>query len=332
MRPRLIVAMRDAALAEQLFDDTARGRLAAAAEVAPGIMTDAGDPRWDVALAEADVLLTGWGGPRLDADLLARAPRLAAVAHAAGTVKRIVTPEVWARGIRVSSAADANGVPVAEYALAMILLSSKRVFDAERHLRATRHLQWDPAGEFGSNGLTVGIVGASRIGRRVLELLRPFDLRVLLSDPTLGIREATSLGAELVALPDLLARSAVVSLHAPLIDSTKGMIGSEQLALMPDHATLINTARGGLVDTDALVEQVAADRIRAVLDVTDPEPLPPDHPLYELPGVTLTPHVAGALGNELPRLGAHAVDEIVRFARGEGFATEVRAAAVAGIA
>ena len=330
--PRVIVAMRDEALAEQLFDDYARRRLDAVADVAPGVMTDASDPRWDDELAECEVLLTGWGGPSLDDALLARAPKLVAVAHAAGTVKRIVTDASWARGVRVSSAADANGVPVAEYALSMILLAGKRVFDAHDFLHRERSLHWAPRGAFGNKGATVGIVGASRIGRRVLDLLRPFDHEVLLADPTLAPDEAAAMGARLVPLDELLTRSSVVSLHAPLLASTIRMIGRAELALLPDAATLINTARGAIVDTDALVDELATGRIRAILDVTDPEPLPVDHPLYDAPGVILTPHVAGALGNELTRLGSHAVEEIARFARGEGFATEVAEHAVSTIA
>ena len=329
---RVIVAMRDEALAADLFDDETRARLAAVAEVVPGVMSDASDPRWDADLAECDILLTGWGGPQLTPDLLARAPKLTAVAHAAGTVKRIVTDASWERGVRVSSAADANGVPVAEYTLAMILLAGKRVFDSQDFMRSERSLYWSPEGSFGNHRATIGIVGASRIGRRVLELLRPFDYEILLADPTLSVAQADELGARLVPLDELMSRSSVVSLHAPLLESTIGMIGAAELSLLPDHATLINTARGAIVDTDALVAELREGRIHAVLDVTHPEPLPADHELYSLPGVVLTPHVAGALGNELTRLGSHAVTEIERFVREGNFATEVRGDQVAEIA
>ncbi|HLT67370.1 MAG TPA: hydroxyacid dehydrogenase [Microbacterium sp.] len=330
--PRVIIAMRDEALAAQLLDDGARARLATVADIVPGVMSDASDPRWDADLAECDVLLTGWGGPSLDERLLARAPKLSAVAHAAGSVKRIVTDASWKRGVRVSSAADANGIPVAEYALAMILLAGKRVFDSQDFMRRERSLRWAPDGSFGNHRATVGIVGASRIGKRVLELLRSFDHDVLLSDPTLSPDDAAALGATLVPLDDLLSRSSVVSLHVPLLESTIGMIGAAQLALLPPGATLINTARGALVDTGALVAELGTRRIRAVVDVTDPEPLPDDHPLWTTPGVMLTPHVAGALGNELTRLGSHAVDEIVRLLTAGSLATEVHATQVAEIA
>jgi phosphoglycerate dehydrogenase-like enzyme len=226
--PRVIIAMRDEELAAQLLDDGARARLAAVAEIVPGVMDDASDPRWDDDLAECEILLTGWGGPSLDERLLARAPRLTAVAHAAGTVKRIVTEASWTRGIRVSSAADVNGIPVAEYALSMILLAGKRVFESQDFMRRERSLGWAADGSLGNHRATIGIIGASRIGRRVLELLRPFDHEVLLADPTLDDDDAAILGASLVPLRELLARSSVVSLHAPLLDSTIGMIGARE--------------------------------------------------------------------------------------------------------
>lgn len=266
-----------------------------------------------VAGPDADVVITGWGSPAFDADELARRPSLRALVHAAGSVKRLVTPDLWARGIRVSSCATANGVPVAEYTLATILLSAKDVFGAAQRFAETHDMHASrPGASAGAYGITVGIVGASRIGRRVIDLLRPFDVDVVVYDPSLpddgdGI-------ARRVPLERLLEMSDVVSLHAPSLPETRGMIGAPELARMRDGAVLINTARGALVDTDALVTELARGRLRAVLDVTDPEPLPPGHPLFSLPGVVLTPHIAGSLGNELGRIGAQVVDEVVAFA------------------
>jgi phosphoglycerate dehydrogenase-like enzyme len=122
-----------------------------------------------------------------------------------------------------------------------------------------------------------------------------------------------------------MAQSRIVSLHAPLLPDTIGMIGRAQLAAMPDGAVFINTARGALVDHDALRDEVLQERISAVLDVTDPEPLLTPDPLYGLPNVTLTPHIAGSMGNELARLGAAAVTEIERFAAGQPQLFPVRA-------
>lgn len=264
--------------------------------------------------ADTEILITGWGAPRLDAEVLQTLPNLRAVFHAAGSVKNIVSPTLWDRGIRVSSSADANSVPVAEYTLAMILLSAKDAFASAEAFRRTRQLPLSrPRVGAGAYGITVGIVGASRIGRRVIELLRPFDISTVLFDPSLSTADAAALGSTLVALPDLLRVSDIVSLHAPSLPETYRMLGATELATMRDGATLINTARGALVDTDALVGELASGRLRAVLDVTDPEPLPIGHPLFSAPGVILTPHIAGSVGNELRRMGAQTVGEIERF-------------------
>jgi phosphoglycerate dehydrogenase-like enzyme len=155
----------------------------------------------------------------------------------------------------------------------------------------------------------VGVIGASAVGRRVLELLRPFDLRALLYDPTLSSSEG--LDAELVGLPELMAGSDVVTIHAPALPETRHLVGAAELALMRPGATLINTARPSLVDQDALVRAVARGRIHAVLDVIEP-----DDALFDLPGVLLTPHVAGSVGTELHRLAAGAVAEVAAVAAG----------------
>jgi phosphoglycerate dehydrogenase-like enzyme len=140
---------------------------------------------------------------------------------------------------------------------------------------------------------------------------------VLLADPTVSDQEALLLGVQLVGLDDLMAGSSVVSLHAPVLPSTIGMIPARQLAAMKDGSTFINTARGALVDHDALRREAATGRISLVLDVTSPELLPSGDPLYSMPNVILTPHIAGSMGNELTLLGDLAVSEIERFAAGQ---------------
>jgi phosphoglycerate dehydrogenase-like enzyme len=157
----------------------------------------------------------------------------------------------------------------------------------------------------------------------VLRLLAPFDLRPLLADPYVTAADAAELGAELVELPDLFRRSDVVSVHAPALPETRGLVSAALLALLPDGATLINTARGALIDEYALIAQLRTGRISAVLDVTEPEPPAVDSPLWQLPNVLLTPHAAGALGTELFRLGTCAADELARFAAGEPLAFAV---------
>jgi phosphoglycerate dehydrogenase-like enzyme len=284
------------------------------------------EPRAGALLAGAEILLTGWGCPPLSKEVLERAPELRAVFHAAGTVKNHVTDACWDRGLVVSSAASANALPVAEYTLAAILFANKRVFQLQQRYREVRQLRlWSlEVPGLGNYRKRVGILGASRIGRRVIELLRPFDLEVWVSDPYLDPAAADALGVRLVELDELLSACDVVSLHAPALPETRHLLDRRRLALLRDGSTLINTGRGSLVDSNALEEELESGRIFAVIDTAEPEVLPADSPLYELPNVFLTPHIAGSLGDETWRMVELALDEIERFVSGEPLQHEVR--------
>jgi phosphoglycerate dehydrogenase-like enzyme len=286
-------------------------------------------------LREVEVLVTGWGAPRVSADALALMPALRLIAHVAGSVKGIVDPVVWERGVLVTSAAHANAIPVAEYTLAAILFSNKRVLRLREFYREThawpRPLR-DYAPGLGNYRKVVGVIGASRTGRRLLELLRAFSFEVLLYDPYVTSAEAAALGAQLVALDALVSSADVVTLHAPENAQTRHMFDARRLSLLRDGSTLINTARGSLVDTAALVTELRSGRIDAVLDVTDPEPLPVDSPLYVLPNVLLTPHIAGAAGMETQRLTEAMLGEIRRYIAGEPLQFAIAAADVERLA
>ncbi|MEU1861332.1 hydroxyacid dehydrogenase [Streptomyces gardneri] len=325
-RPALLLAMGPDT-ADRLLTDAHRQRLAALTRTDPHLVAHdltAPDARTAAALAEAELLLTGWGATPLTTEVLDRAPRLRAVVHAAGSVKHHITDACWDRGLRVTTAAAANALPVAEYTLAAILFAGKQVLrSAQRYAELRTDQAWlTESAAWGNHRRTIGIVGASRIGRRVIELLRPFDFEILLYDPYVTTPPP---GVELTGLDDLCARSTVVSVHAPQLPSTYRMIGPAQLAAMPDGTTLINTARGSLIDETALLPHLLSGRLHATLDVTDPELPPPDSPLYALPNVLLTPHVAGSLGNELHRMTDQALEEVERYVRGEPFVEEVRA-------
>lgn len=319
--PRTLLAM-GATVHRTLLEADALQRLPRIADTDTALLvTDyrAADPQL---LARTEVLFTHWGSPLLDEDALCRLPALKAVVHAAGSVKHHITPAVWERGITVSSAAEANARPVAEFTLAAILFANKRVLDSARRYRRERtacELLPYFAG-YGNYRRTVGIVGASRIGRRVIELLRPFDLDVLLYDPYVDAEEAAALGVCPLPLDELVSRSDVVSIHAPQLPETRHMFDARLLGRLADGATLVNTARGSLVDTDALVAELRTGRIHAVIDVTDPEEPPAGSPLFTLPNVLLTPHIAGSLGNELTRMAHWAIDEVERYAHGRPFA------------
>ncbi|MBE8476895.1 hydroxyacid dehydrogenase [Streptomyces justiciae] len=331
--PRAVFAM-DPVHLPLLFPAPLMDRLRQAADLDPALVVqDFTDPVAADALARAEVLITGWGCPPLDAGVLAAAPRLRTVLHAAGSVRSLVGDALWERGITVSSAVTGNALPVAEYTLAMILLAGKDTFAHRERFRNT-HAYPTPTetAHTGNVGRRVGVIGASRVGRRLLELLRPFDFTVLLHDPYVSAAEAAGLGAQLVSLEDLLRHSDIVSLHAPDIPETYRMLDGERLALIRDGGVLINTSRGALVDPDALADELVSGRLHAVLDVTEPEPLPAGSPLYRLPNVFLTPHIAGSLGNELERLGRIVVEELERLGAGVAVVHEVRRADLARVA
>ncbi|WEH14543.1 hydroxyacid dehydrogenase [Streptomyces sp. VNUA24] len=328
--PVAVFAMNPVHLPE-LFPPPLMARLRELATVDPGLVVrDFAEPTAARALATADVLITGWGCPHLGAAVLDAAPRLRAVLHTGGSVRSMVGDAFWDRGLTLSSAVAANALPVAEYTLAAILLAGKDAFGLRERFRA-EHAYPAPGAyaAVGNLGRRVGVVGASRVGRRLLELLRPFDLRVGLYDPYVPEAGARALGAEPLPLDELLRTSDIVSVHAPDIPETYRMLSRERLALMPDGAVLINTARGNLVDSDALTDELVSGRLSAVLDVTEPEPLPAGSPLYRLPNVFLTPHIAGSLGNELARLGRTAVEELERLTAGLAPAHAVRRAELA---
>lgn len=268
--------------------------------------------------AALEVLITGWGAPQIGPDELARLPALRAVVHWGGGIG-FLDRSATARGIAVSSARAANAIPVAEFTVAMITLAAKDAFWVSRQY-CTEQRPIDREIELPHTGLygtTIGLVGASSVGTLVIERLRDRDVEVLVYDPYLTATDAARLEVEPVGeLEELARRSTVLSIHAPAIPQTDGMISRAVLAAMPDGATLVNTARGSLVDQDALVEELAGGRLRAILDVTEPEVLPTGHPLYTLPNVFLTPHLAGSTGTELRRLGRAALAEVERVVSG----------------
>ncbi|MFJ9711103.1 hydroxyacid dehydrogenase [Streptomyces sp. NPDC101234] len=318
-RPQALFAMT-AENMPHIFPPEVLARLRECVEIDPTLVAhDLTDPRVRETLARTEVLVTGWGCPVLDAAALDAAPRLRAVLHAAGSVKGFTTPEVWRRGIVVSSAAAANALPVAEYTLAMILLAGKDVFAFRDLLRTRRTFPYgDIVPGIGNFHRRVGIVGASRIGRRLIELLRPYDLVVSLADPYVDEVEAARLGVPLLPLDELLRTSDIVTVHAPQTPETRHLLGARELALMPDGSVLINTARGSLLDHEALIGELRTGRLAAILDVTDPEPLPADSPLFDLPNAFVTPHLAGSQGNEVARLGLTVVEEAERLLAGDG--------------
>lgn len=304
-------------LPEQLFTSDQLDELRRLVEIETGsVITDLTQEE-DSRLDELEILVTGWQAPWIGDRELRRMPRLRAIVHTAGTTRNFASEAVWSRqGLRVTNAAQANAVPVAEFSLAQILLAGKQSVRREAAHRAARGHDGGWSGEetLGNFGASVGLIGASRIGSLVAQYLRPFDLDVMISDPVVADASILALGARPVSLEELFSSSTVVSLHAPDVPSTQGMVSAPLLASMHDGATFLNTARPALVDEAALRRELVSGRLSAVLDVHDD--LAAEDPLWDLPNVSITPHLAGSQGNELHRLADHALEEVRRLVAG----------------
>ena len=283
-------------------------------------------------LAEAEAIFSGWGAPRMDAEFLAAAPRLHTVFYGAGSVKGVVTDAFWERGLAIASAYAANAVPVAEYALAQILFSLKLGW---RFARETRALgKYPPRNEVpGALGTTVGLVSLGMIGGMVARHLQAFDLKVLAYDPCCTAERARELRVELVSLDELFARGQVVSVHTPWLKETEGLLRGQHFAALPRDATFINTSRGAVVcEPEMLAVLQQRPDLQAVLDVTYPEPPVAGSPLYSLPNVILTPHIAGSMNRECARMGQYMLDELARHQAGEPLRWQISREAAARMA
>ncbi len=317
MKKKAVFLLRPEAF-DRIYGERQLAAIRQLVEVTGPLPAAGGPPPGDEVLREAAIAFGGWGSPVLDQALLDRMPALEAFFYGAGSIRGIATPAFWARGIPLTSSYAANAVPVAEFAEAQIILALKRAWPlAAACHRQRRNTRESIAGAYGT---TVGLVGLGMIGKLTARRLQTHETRVLAYDPFVTQQQADALDLRVTMTPleTLFAACEAVSLHAPNIPATRGMITRALLASMKPYATLINTARGALIDEPGLLE-VLADRpdLTALLDVTDPEPPAPDSPLFTLPNVFLTPHIAGSMAGECHRMGQLAVEECRRFLRGE---------------
>ncbi len=270
-------------------------------------------------LRKSDGCITSWDVACLDADVVAAAPNLKVMAHMGSSVKRFVSDAFWQREIQLTSAGIALAMNVAETTLGLMIVGQKRIWPLGQHVRAGGWRDspaWDKWFSRELYRKNVGIIGASNVGRHVIELLKPFGANILLYDPFVDDQQAALLGAKNLELNELLSQSDVVSIHAPANKQTYHLLNAEGLALMKDDALLINTGRGTLIDETALIEELKKGRFFAFLDVTDPEPPAQDSPLRTLENVVVTPHIAGCIEN-CNQMGELAVEELRRFFAGE---------------
>ena len=280
----------------------------------------------DEAARRAEVLVTGWGTPSLIQTLRDWQPqtfKLRLVAHTAGSLRSLLPPEALARGLTVTHANDSLAEAVAEFTMgAMLAMRRQMILSAERYRAGEAKLPFTSMHEL--PGSVVGIIGASAIGRRVMELLKPWGAHILLYDPYCSRATAAALSAQLVDLETLMRESDIVSLHAPVTEETLGMLGEGHFAMMKEGALFINTARGRLIDQAGLLKALQSKRIWALLDVTDPtEPLPKDSGLWGLENCVILPHIAGHSVEARARQGQYMAEDIVRFLRGEGLRFQV---------
>lgn len=266
-------------------------------------------------LKDIDFIFSGWGAPVFDKEFLDLLPNLKVIFYGAGTMKTILTDEVWRRNIRVTTANIANSIPVAEFVLAEILYSLKNGWYLSRKAREDKTFingLYQPIN--GIYNTTVGIVSLSQIGRRVVDLLRPFNVKIIAYDPFVSQKEADKLNVKMGTLEEVFEKGDVVSLHSPLLEETRGMITKELFLKMKDNSTFINTARGAIVDEEGMIDVLKErEDLTALLDVTYPEPPVSNSPLYTLPNVVLTPHIAGSVGKEKARLGDFMLEELNKY-------------------
>ena len=275
----------------------------------------AAQPLTDFAAVEA--IFSGWGMVKMDAAFFERFPNLKILFYGAGAVSGFVTDEVWARGVTICNANVANGFAVTEYTVAQIYLCLKQVWAMATRIKRTGHYaRIEPVA--GSYGSTVGLVSLGAIGRMVAQRLKASDIRLIAYDPNLSAEAAQELNVELVTLEELFQRSDVISCHTPWLPETEGMLNGRLFRMMKQGANFINTARGAVINEPELIEVLSErEDLFAVLDVTWPEPPVAGSPLYTLPTVIITPHVAGTMNDECRRMGRMMVDELVRWQQGE---------------
>jgi phosphoglycerate dehydrogenase-like enzyme len=308
-------------LQNDLFAPHAREQLAQIASVLELAADIPAEQQFPQLLAQADICLTGWGAPQFTSELLAKAPHLKLLAHTAGSVHFLHPEKLFTHGVKITHSNAALAEGVAEFTIMQALLCLRQAWILDQEIK-----QDEPWRQISGKLLRtqhVGIVGVGSIGLRVIELLRPFGCSLVAYDPYLSPEVAEKLGVELVDLEALFATSDIVSLHLPHSPVTHNLITARHLELLHDGGVFLNNARAGVIEEEALLQELQSGRIVAALDVFHEEPLPPDALLRRLPNVFLSPHIAALTTDTLLLQGQMMVDEIGRFIRGEALRYEV---------
>ena len=309
MRPRAAFFHDYPARDGDVFGGGRRERIAALTELHPEVVNAGNFDRHAPQLAAVEAIFASWGMIQFEDRHFAAMPKLKAVFYAAGNVKAFAEPLI-ARDVILVSAWEVNAIPVAEMCLAQILLSLRGYFRAVRGYRELKSFEAKNFPRAGVNGETIGMIGMGKIGTRLTRLLAAYPLEIVAHDPFLTAERAASLGVERVALDEVFARALVVCNHIPDLPATRGALGAKHFRAMREGATFVNTGRGAQVVEDDLVASLRArPDLTALVDVTAPEPPPPDSPLWTLPNLVISPHIGGTIGDEVVRLADGVIAE-----------------------
>jgi len=310
-RPRVV--------ADGPLDTTVLGFMADRLELLP----------WDVAREGTSEPIDGvytYGHPLLNGEILDRLPGVRIVSNYGVGVDHINVPDAAARGIPVGNTPSILDGATADMGMALLLASARLIAKGDRYARSPEFTHYDPGYMLGreAHGMTLGIIGMGAIGSQVAKRAQAFDMKVLYSNRHRR-EDDEVLDVEYRSLDSLLGASDYVMLTCPLTEETRNLINGEALAKMKPTATLVNIARGGVVDTQALYEALRAGVIEgAALDVTEPEPLPRDHPLLQLDNVTIVPHLGSATVETRREMARLSVENLFLGLEGKPLLHEVR--------
>ena len=277
---------------------------------------------WDVTVTGAEGVdgIYTYSHPHTDGAIMDRLPGIRIISNYGVGVDHINVKDAAARGIPVGHTPGVLNGATADVGMALMLAAGRRIAEGDRYARSPQFLVHNPGFMWGRevHSSTLGIVGMGAIGQTVAKRAKAFDMDILYYNRRPRPEAEAAVGAKYVSLDELLAKSDYVMLCCPLTAETRGLIGAAELAKMKPTATLVNIARGGVVDTQALYEALRDKAIwSAGLDVTDPEPLPRDHPILKLDNVTIVPHLGSATVQTRSKMAENSVENLMRGLRGE---------------
>jgi phosphoglycerate dehydrogenase-like enzyme len=326
-------------LQQQLFPARVREALAACADPIYNEISDRRLTTEELAarLGDCEGAISGWGTPQFTPEVLDAAPSLRIISHAAGSVKFLMPDppsELFRRGLKVTCATETMSRYVAEHTLCLAIACLRRMAMFREEMKGT-DLWWGTFHDPEPDTLIeqrVGLVGLGNISWEFVRLLKPFGCELWAYTKHADSARVAAEGIRLVELDNLLANCKVICLFAAVRPDTIKMISRDRLKLIQDNAVLVNTARGALIDEEALLEELQTGRLTVGLDVTEPEPPPADSPLRNHPNVLLAPHVGGPVPSRYWDMGAFAVEELRRFLSGESLRAEVTEKRLEGMA